>query len=118
MRRPNAALGRRSARGNYGQRRRCALACNAAGTLIDLAVSRYLVQLLEIDMIKYAVCVALLIGVSAPAFAAEYYIVRGSDKKCKVVETRPTDKTMIVVGDKAYITREEATKQLTVVCKD
>jgi hypothetical protein len=85
---------------------------------IDLAVCRYLVQPMEIDMIKYAVCVALLIGVSAPAFAAEYYIVRGSDKKCKVVETRPTDKTMIVVGDKAYITREEATKQLTVVCKD
>ncbi len=69
-------------------------------------------------MIKYAVSVALLIGASAPAFAAEYYIIRGSDKKCKVVETRPTDKTMIVVGDKAYVTREEATKQLTVVCKD
>ena len=53
----------------------------------------------------------------APAFAAEYFVVRGPDKKCKVVETRPTDKTIVVVGDKAYVTKEEATKQMAVVCK-
>jgi hypothetical protein len=35
-----------------------------------------------------------------------------------VVETRPTDKTVVVVGDKAYVTREEATKQLAVACKE
>ena len=69
-------------------------------------------------MIKYVLPVAVLIGATAPAFAAEYYVVRGPDKKCKVVETRPTDKTMVVVGDKAYVTREEATKQLAVVCKE
>ena len=69
-------------------------------------------------MIKYILPVAILIGATAPAFAAEYYVVRGPDKKCKVVETRPTDKTMVVVGDKAYVTREEATKQLAVVCKE
>ncbi|TMJ66772.1 MAG: hypothetical protein E6G91_19280 [Alphaproteobacteria bacterium] len=69
-------------------------------------------------MIKYVLPVAILIGATAPAFAAEYYVVRGPDKKCKVVETRPTDKTMVVVGDKAYVTREEATKQLAVVCKE
>ena len=69
-------------------------------------------------MIKYVLPVAILIGATAPAFAAEYYVVRGSDKKCKVVETRPTDKTMVVIGDKAYVTREEATKQLAVVCKE
>jgi hypothetical protein len=72
---------------------------------------------MEIHMIKYVLPVAILIGATAPAFAAEYYVVRGPDKKCKVVETRPTDKTM-VVGDKAYVTREEATKQLAVVCKE
>ena len=54
---------------------------------------------------------------TAPALAAEYCVVRGPDKKCKVVETRPTDKTVVIVGDKAYVTREEATKQLAVVCK-
>jgi hypothetical protein len=69
-------------------------------------------------MIKYVLPVAILIGATAPAFAAEYYVVRGPDKKCKVVETRPSDKTMVVVGDKAYVTREEATKQLAVVCKE
>jgi hypothetical protein len=73
---------------------------------------------MEIHMIKYVLPVAILIGATAPAFAAEYYVVRGPDKKCKVVETRPTDKTMVVVGDKVYVTREEATKQLAVVCKE
>jgi hypothetical protein len=60
----------------------------------------------------------LLLGATAPAFAAEYYIVRGSDKKCKIVETRPTDNTVVVIGDKAYVSRGEADKQLKVVCKD
>jgi hypothetical protein len=69
-------------------------------------------------MIKYVLPVAILLGATVPAFAAEYYIVRGPDKKCKVVETRPTDKTVVVVGDKAYVTRDEATKQLAVVCKE
>jgi hypothetical protein len=45
-------------------------------------------------------------------------VIRGADKKCKVVETKPTDKTIVVVGDKAFVTREEADKQLAVVCKE
>ncbi len=69
-------------------------------------------------MIKYVLPVAMLLGATAPAFAAEYYVVRGPDKKCKIVETRPTDKTVVVVGDRAYVTREEADKQLKVVCKE
>jgi hypothetical protein len=68
-------------------------------------------------MIKYALPLAILVGSAAPAFAADYYIVRGPDKKCKVVETRPTDTTIVVVGDKTYITKEEAEQQLAVVCK-
>ena len=39
-------------------------------------------------------------------------------KSCKVVATRPTDKTIVVIGDKAYVTRDEAEKQVKVVCKD
>jgi hypothetical protein len=69
-------------------------------------------------MLKYVLPLALLFGYTAPAFSAEYYIVRGSDKKCKIVETRPPDKTMVVIGDKAYVTRDEATKQMAVVCKE
>ena len=68
-------------------------------------------------MLKYALPFALLVGATAPALAAEFYIVRGSDQKCKIVETRPTDKTVTIVGDKAYVTRDEATKQMAVVCK-
>jgi len=54
----------------------------------------------------------------APAFAAEYFIVRGPNKKCQIVEKRPTEKTMVVIGDKAYVTRDEAQKQMAVVCKE
>ena len=68
-------------------------------------------------MLRYILPVALLIGATAPAFAAEFFIVRGPDKKCQIVERRPTDKTMVVIGDKAYVSRDEATKQMAVVCK-
>jgi hypothetical protein len=68
-------------------------------------------------MMKFVLPVAILVASVAPAFAAEYYIVRGPDKKCKVVETRPTDTTVVVVGEKAYVSRDEATKELAVVCK-
>src|SRR3954467_7336045 len=71
----------------------------------------------ENKMLKYVLPLALLVGATAPAFAAEFYIVRGSDKKCTIVETRPSDKTVTVIGDKAYATRDEATKQRAVVCK-
>jgi hypothetical protein len=66
---------------------------------------------------KYILPLAIFIGSTAPAFAAEFYIVRGPDKKCKVVQTRPTDTTIVVVGDKAYVSQEEAEKQLAIVCK-
>jgi hypothetical protein len=69
-------------------------------------------------MLKYLLAASIVVGSVAPALAAEYFIVRGPDKKCKVVETRPTDKTVTVIGDKAYVTKEEATKQVAVVCKD
>jgi hypothetical protein len=69
-------------------------------------------------MIKYALTAVILLGGITSVSAAEYYVVRGPDKKCKVVETRPTDKTMVVVGDHAYVTREEAEKQVKVVCKE
>jgi len=68
-------------------------------------------------MVKYVLPLALLVSYAAPAFAAEYFIVRGPDKKCSIVETRPTDKAMVVIGNKAYVTHDEATKQMAVVCK-
>jgi len=67
---------------------------------------------------KYVLPLALVVAISTPALAAEYFVVRGPDKKCKVVETRPTDKTVVVIGDRAYVSRDEAEKQIKVVCKD
>ena len=69
-------------------------------------------------MYKYIVTATILLGTVTAASAAEYYIVRGPDKKCKVVEKRPTEKTITVIGDRAYVMREEATKQVKVVCKE
>jgi hypothetical protein len=69
-------------------------------------------------MMKYVLALAILASGVVPAFAAEFYIVRGPDKKCKIVETRPTEKTIVVIGDKAYVSRAEAEKQLAVVCKE
>jgi hypothetical protein len=72
----------------------------------------------DFAMLKFMLPVALIVGFALPAAAAEYYVVRGPDKKCKVVETRPTDKSIVVMGDKAFVTRQEADKQLTVICKE
>jgi len=62
---------------------------------------------------------ALMIASTIPSFAADYYIVReGSTGPCKIVESRPTDTRMVVVGgDKVYTTEEEAQRQMAVVCK-
>jgi hypothetical protein len=69
-------------------------------------------------MLKYALLAIGAVVVVSPALAAEYFIVRGPDKSCRVVEKRPTEKTIVVVGDKAYVSREEAERQVKVVCKD
>ena len=69
-------------------------------------------------MLKYALAGIIALVATAPAFAAEYYIVRGPDKTCKVVQTKPADKTSIIVGDKVYTTEDEATKQVAIVCRD
>ena len=70
-------------------------------------------------MLRYVLPLAVLAATAVPALSAEYFVVRDpSTKTCKVVETRPTDKTIVVMGDKAFVTREEAEKQVKVICKD
>ena len=49
-------------------------------------------------MFRSIVIAGLLVGVAAPAFAAEFFIVRGPDKKCQIVEKRPTDTKLVIVG--------------------
>lgn len=67
---------------------------------------------------KKLVLAAIALTLTTPVVAAEFFVVRGPDKKCRVVETRPTEKTLVVVGDRAYVTRQEAEKQIKVVCKE
>jgi hypothetical protein len=70
-------------------------------------------------MTKYLLAGALLVSFTAPTLAAkEFYIIRGADKHCTVVEEKPTSSTTVVVGNKAYTTREEAETQLKTVCTD
>jgi membrane-associated protease RseP (regulator of RpoE activity) len=69
-------------------------------------------------MLKYALLAVGVMIIAAPALAQEFFIVRGPDKTCRVVEKRPTEKTIVVIGDKAYVTREEAERQVKVVCKE
>ena len=71
-------------------------------------------------MIKQLLLAGAAIGLmSSTALAAEYYIVqeKGS-KKCKVVDVRPSETTWVQIGPMAFKTRDEADKQLTVVCKE
>ena len=71
-------------------------------------------------MYKYVLAVALIVGSTLPAFADKgFYIVRGPDKKCTIVDVAPsaTETTMTRVGKNVYVTREEADADMAVVCK-
>ena len=60
----------------------------------------------------------LTILVASPAFADFYVVQEPTTKKCKVVETVPTDKTWVQIGPLSFKTRDEADKQVTVICKE
>ena len=59
---------------------------------------------------------ALATVVATPALA-DFFIVREGTGPCRIVEVRPTDTKIVVVGNKAYKVRAEAEKELAVVCK-
>jgi hypothetical protein len=82
-----------------------------------LALSDYVATTMELPMLKYALVAAGALVVASPAYA-EWFIVRGPDKQCRVVETRPTDKKIVIIGDKAYVTRDEAERQVKIVCRE
>jgi hypothetical protein len=70
-------------------------------------------------MLKSLLVVGTLAASAIPALADEYYIVRDNDgEDCRVVETRPTENTIVQVGPIAFATREEADRELTVLCKE
>jgi len=54
---------------------------------------------------------------SSAALADFYVVQEKSTKECKIVETRPTETTWVQVGPLAFKTRDEAEKQIKVICK-
>ena len=70
-------------------------------------------------MLKYLLAGSLMVVFVAPAWAVdEYYIVRNPDKKCVVVDKKPTTSTTVVVGNSVYKTRSEAETAVKTVCTD
>jgi hypothetical protein len=63
----------------------------------------------------------LAVAIAATAFAtpafADFFIVREGTGPCRIVEVRPTDTKIVVVGNKTYTVRAEAEKEMAVVCK-
>jgi hypothetical protein len=69
-------------------------------------------------MMKSLLVLGALAVTATPAFADEYYVVRGQDQECRVVETRPSDTTIVQIGPVAFATREDAERESVVLCKD
>lgn len=58
-----------------------------------------------------------VLGLLASTANADYYIVQEkATKKCKVVETRPTDTTWIQIGPASFKTQADADKEIKTVC--
>ena len=69
-------------------------------------------------MIKFCIAaMGALTMMSAPAFA-DYYIVHGPDRHCRVVERVPEGGDFVRVGPLHFGTQEEAEGQVRVVCHD
>ena len=67
---------------------------------------------------KKLVAAAVAVSALATPALADFWIVReGPSGQCRIVETKPSDSKIIIVGDKVYKTRADAEKELTVVCK-
>ncbi len=69
---------------------------------------------------KHIVGAGLLTAAFAtPVFAAEFYVVREKGaKECRVVPEKPTVTTTTVIGNKTYVTEEEARGAIKTVCVD
>jgi hypothetical protein len=73
----------------------------------------------EDAMRTYLIGAGLLLSLTAPALAEEFYIVQNpTTKKCTIITERPTTTTTTVVGGTTYTTRTEAQNSLktTEVC--
>ena len=66
--------------------------------------------------LAFGVALGAALGAATPALAASFYIVRGLDDTCSVVDVWPVEKTIFVVGNKGYVTRDEAEAEIKALC--
>jgi hypothetical protein len=75
-------------------------------------------------MKKYLVAAGLVVAglmplVISPAMAAEFYVAKdATNKKCKIVNTKPDEKTMTMLGTSSYATKDEAKAALAKTTTD
>jgi hypothetical protein len=70
-------------------------------------------------MVKSCILAAgVAVAFAVPAMAEDYYIVHGPDRHCRVVERVPEDHTFVRVGPLRFGSRDEAERQVRVVCRD
>jgi hypothetical protein len=70
---------------------------------------------------KSLLAAAIALSFAAPAFADEYYVVRGPDRHCTVTTTKPTEQTTVTqIGPLAFESREKAEDRIktTKICSD
>ena len=68
-------------------------------------------------MLRSLLTLSALAALAAPAYAEEYYIVHGSDRRCRVVDRIPIDRTIVQVGPIGFRTRDEAEREIRIVCR-
>jgi hypothetical protein len=67
--------------------------------------------------VKLLAATVAIAAFATPALA-DFWIVReGPTGQCRIVDVRPTDTKIVIVGNKAYKARDEAQKEMAVVCK-
>jgi hypothetical protein len=71
----------------------------------------------ETFMLKKLALASTAIALLVSTASADYYIVQEkATKKCKVVETRPTETTWVQIGPASFKTQSDAEKQIKTVC--
>jgi hypothetical protein len=68
-------------------------------------------------MLRALLAVSAIAALAAPAYAEEYYIVHGNDLHCRVVNHIPEDHTIVQVGPLGFRTRDEAEREIGIVCQ-
>jgi hypothetical protein len=68
---------------------------------------------------KYALGAILTVALITPALSQQFYIVQNpSTKQCTVVEEKPADTSVVVMGNRVYTSRSEAQSAIRTVCTE